>query len=225
MSRHVPHGVGAGHGHTPKGVSCPVPLSRPFVLVVLDIAPSGVASHISWTPSTSRVATRPRAVVSVRDRLKALRRVSAFCRSVPFAGYCRQNSLRTSSMSQARTSGPSRNGRTFCPQSTRAVIRTRRSTCMDGVQRASACTVCSVACQSMTGAVRGSPSSSLPVSTVRAVKGISNPDTPSRCLRTASRVFLTPPLSSLSAKRAITVSAAPSFADEPRVPVSTTLPK
>ena len=39
MSRHVPHGVGAGHGHTPKGVSCPVPLSRPFVLVVLDIAP------------------------------------------------------------------------------------------------------------------------------------------------------------------------------------------
>ena len=37
MSRHVPHGVGAGHGHTPKGVSCPVPLSCPFVLVVLDI--------------------------------------------------------------------------------------------------------------------------------------------------------------------------------------------
>ena len=37
MSRHVRQGVGAGHGHTPKGVSCPVPLSRPFVLVVLDI--------------------------------------------------------------------------------------------------------------------------------------------------------------------------------------------
>ena len=39
LSRHVMQGVGAGHGHTPKGVSCPVPLSRPFVLVVLDIAP------------------------------------------------------------------------------------------------------------------------------------------------------------------------------------------
>ena len=42
MSRHVTQGVagsGAGHGHTPKGVSCPVPLSRPFVLVVLDIGP------------------------------------------------------------------------------------------------------------------------------------------------------------------------------------------
>ena len=37
MSRHVRQGVGAGHGHTPQGVSCPVPLSRPFVLVVLDI--------------------------------------------------------------------------------------------------------------------------------------------------------------------------------------------
>jgi hypothetical protein len=37
MSRHVTHGVGAGHGHTPKGVSCPVPLWRPFVLVVLDM--------------------------------------------------------------------------------------------------------------------------------------------------------------------------------------------
>ena len=77
----------------------------------------------------------------------------------------------------------------------------------------------------MIGAVTGSPSSSVPVSTIRAVNGISNPDTPSRCLRTASRVFLTPPLSSRSASRAITVSAAPSLADEPRVPVSTTLPK
>ena len=40
MSRHVPRGVagsGAGHGHTPKGVSCPVPLSRPSVLVELAI--------------------------------------------------------------------------------------------------------------------------------------------------------------------------------------------
>jgi hypothetical protein len=37
MSRHVSQGVGAGHGHTPKGVSCPVPLWRPFVLVVLDM--------------------------------------------------------------------------------------------------------------------------------------------------------------------------------------------
>jgi hypothetical protein len=38
MSRRVRQGVaerGAGHGHAPKGVSCP--LTRPFVLVVLDI--------------------------------------------------------------------------------------------------------------------------------------------------------------------------------------------
>ena len=40
MSRHVRKGVaerGAGHGHTPKGVSCPVPLSRPSVLIALGI--------------------------------------------------------------------------------------------------------------------------------------------------------------------------------------------
>jgi hypothetical protein len=40
MSRHVPQcvaGSGAGHGHTPKGVSCPVPLSRPSVLIALAI--------------------------------------------------------------------------------------------------------------------------------------------------------------------------------------------
>jgi hypothetical protein len=47
MSRHVPHGVGAGHGHTPKGVSCPVPLSRPFVLVVLDKAGR---PQLGWLP-------------------------------------------------------------------------------------------------------------------------------------------------------------------------------
>ena len=51
----------------------------------------------------------------------------------------------------------------------------------------------------MIGAVTGSPSSSVPVSAIRTVKGISNPDTPSRCLRTASRVFLMPPLNSRSA--------------------------
>ena len=204
MSRHVRKGVagsGAGHGHTPKGVSCPVPLSRPSVLMVLGIRaplrgkPNELdAVHLAAGHDAPRNCVLYGAVESLAPRVGLLL----------FGAVRRPLSVKFGAHQLDVTGAyrrPVQEGRTFCPQSTRAVIRTRRSSCMDGVQRASACAVCCVACQSMIGAVTGSPSSSVPVSTIRTVKGISNPDTPSRCLRTASRVFLTPPLSSRSAKQ------------------------
>jgi hypothetical protein len=63
------------------------------------------------------------------------------------------------------------------------------------------------AVQSITTAVIGSPSSSVPVSIVLAVNGISMPETRSRCFLTARRVFLTLPARSRSASTASTVSA------------------
>ena len=113
----------------------------------------------------------------------------------------------------------------FASLSTKMVISTRRSSCMDCVQRTSAWEVCCDACHSTIGAVTGSPSSSVPISAMRTVNGTSNPDMPSRCLRMARRVLAMAPPTARSANSAITVSAAPSLAEEPRVPFSMTLPK
>ena len=92
---------------------------------------------------------------------------------------------------------------------------------IEGVHRLSPLAAATVARQSITGgALIVSPSSSTPASLLMTPNGTSMPDMPSRCLRRARRVFLMPPLSSRSPSRTITVSAAPSLAEEPRVPVS-----
>ena len=73
----------------PKGVSCPVPLSRPFAPVALAIGtllrgkPNELDTvHLAAGHHAARIE-------SLTERLKALRRASAFCCSVPSAGYCR----------------------------------------------------------------------------------------------------------------------------------------
>ena len=73
--------------------------------------------------------------------------------------------------------------------------------------------------------VIGSPSSSSPMVTTFRVNGCSMPAGPPRRLRTQSCGFATSPDMLLVARSASTTSAASSFADVPRVPVSIALPK
>ncbi len=79
MSRHVAQGCRAGHGHTPKCVSCPVPLSRPSALRELAIGPllrgqpnELDAVHLTATHHTTRLSFFHGAVESLASCLRYL---------------------------------------------------------------------------------------------------------------------------------------------------------